>query len=79
MAILINKITVELYQEADNEVGSEHAEIVVNPVLVGLFNEKDGAIDHFYTFKSKDGFSFNDKKEVLELFTKIESIVEQCR
>lgn len=79
MAILINKITVELYQEADNEVGSEHAEIVVNPVLIGLFNEKDGSSDHFYTFKSVDGFSFNDKKEVLELFTKIESIVEQCR
>ena len=79
MGILINKITVELYQQADNEVGSEHAEIVVNPVLIGLFNEKNGPSDHFYTFKSVDGFSFNDKKEVVELFTKIEAITEQCR
>lgn len=75
--MIVNKITIELYQEADNEIGSEHAEIIVNPALIGLW-DKD-KINHFYTFKSEDGFSFEDKKEVDELFTKIEKIVNSAK
>ena len=71
--MVINKLTIEIYQEADNEVGSELAEIIVNPVLIGLFNNDKP--DYFYTFKSEDGFSFNDKDEVLQLFNKISAIV----
>lgn len=75
--MIINKITIELYQEADNEVGSEHAEITVQPVLIGLFN--NDKIDHYYTFKSEHGFSFDDKTEIIELFNKIEKIVNQAK
>ena len=77
MAITINKLTIELYQEADNKIGHEEAEIIVNPVLIGLFdNEKDS---FFYTFKSEHGFSFEDKEEIKELFDRIETIVYTCR
>lgn len=71
--MVINKITLELYQEADNEVGSEHAEIIVNPVLIGLFDK--GEVDYYYTFKSTDGFSFNDIEEVMSTFKKVEEMV----
>lgn len=75
--IKINKITIELYQEADNDVGSEHAEIIVNPALIGLYN--NGKVDHYYTFKSEDGFSFEDKKELVSVFDRIEKIVELAK
>lgn len=77
MSLIINKITIELYQEADNNVGSEHAEIIVNPVLIGLWQK--GEVDHYFTFKSEDGFSFNDKEEVLSIFTKVEKIVNEAK
>ncbi|MFI0436038.1 MAG: hypothetical protein ACH350_10030 [Parachlamydiaceae bacterium] len=77
MSLIINKITIELYQEADNNVGSEHAEIIVNPVLIGLWQK--GKVDHYFTFKSEDGFSFNDKEEVLSIFTKVEKIVNEAK
>ena len=75
--MIINKLTIEIYQEADNEVGSDHAEIIVNPAVIGLFNNDKP--DYYYTFKSEDGFSFNDKNEILELFNKIESIINQTK
>ena len=75
--IKINKITIELYQEADNTVGSEHAEIIVNPVLIGLYN--NGKVDHYYTLKSEGGFSFEDKKELISVFDRIEKIVELAK
>lgn len=78
MSILINKLTVELYHEADNDIGSEHATIEVNPVLIGLFDTNNN-IDHYYTFKSEAGFSFDNKEEISELFTRIEKIVNECK
>lgn len=75
--IIINKLTIELYQEAANNIGSENAEIIVNPALIGLYN-KDKK-DYYYTFKSEEGFSFNDVKEINELFEKIEKIIESCK
>jgi hypothetical protein len=74
MSILINKITIELYQESDSITGSELAEISVNPTLIGLF--RDGKVDHYYSFKSVEGFSFNDIDEVVSVFKKIENIVK---
>ena len=75
--IQINKITLDLYQEADNEVGSEHATIEVKPALISLFD--DDKIDYFYTIKTDHGFSFNDKEEILELFIRIEKLIEQSK
>lgn len=75
--MIINKITIELYQEADNEIGSEHAEIIVQPLLIGLW-EKDKE-DHYYTFKSEGGVSFDGKEDFLSVFTKIKSIVELAK
>jgi len=75
--IIINKLTIELYQDAVDNIGAENAEIIVNPALIGLYN-KDKK-DYYYTFKSEDGFSFNDVKEINELFEKIEKIVETCK
>lgn len=78
MSIIINKLTIELYQKADNDVGSEHAEIIVNPVLIGLFNDKKED-DYYLTFKSESGFSFENKEEIIGMFTKIEKIINECR
>jgi hypothetical protein len=75
--MIINKITIEFYQEAGNEVGSEHAEIIVEPVLIGLWEK--GKQEHYYTFKSEEGFSFDDKKEWDAMFNKVESIVELAK
>lgn len=75
--IIINKLTIELYQDADNAIGGENAEIIVNPALLGLYN-KDKK-DYYYTFKSDEGFSFNNTKEINELFERIEKIVESCK
>ena len=77
MAITINKLTIELYQEADNTIGSEHAEIIVNPASIGLFHEEKDSF--FYIFKSEHGFSFDNKEELKELFDRIETIVYTCR
>ena len=73
----INKITFEYYQEADNEVGSEELEVIVNPALIGLF--KDNKSDYYITLKSEHGFSFNNSDEVIELFQKTEILVNQFR
>lgn len=71
----INKITIEFYQEADNEVGSEDCTITVNPTLIGLYNK--GKATHYYTFQSEHGFSFDDGNEYMEMFRKVESIMEK--
>lgn len=78
MSIIINRITIELYQEADNNVGSEHAEIIVKPALIGLFNEKNEK-DYFLTLKSVHGFSFNNKEELMKLFFNVEKIIDECK
>ena len=74
--MLINKITIEICQEPDNEVGSQQAEIIVSPALIGLFEHHKPS--YYYTIKSPDGFSFNDKQELIELFESIEEIVSKC-
>ncbi len=71
--MIVRKITIEFYQEADNQVGSEHAEITINPVLIDLWN-KDKP-EHYYTFKSEDGFSFDDEIELMKLFNKAKEMV----
>ena len=75
--IKINKITLDLYQEADNNVGSEHALIEVKPALVDLFD--DNKPNYYFTIKSEHGFSFNDKEEIAELFERIETLVYQSK
>jgi len=75
--MIINGITIELYQEADNQVGSEHATVEVKPALIELWNGEKN--EHFFTFKSEHGFSFNDKEEIIKLFDKIEKIVELAK
>lgn len=74
--IKINKITLDIYQEADNEVGSEHAIIEVNPALIDLF--EDNKPDYYFTIKTEHGFSFNNKEEISELFERIETLVYQA-
>lgn len=74
----INKITFEYYQEADNEVGSEELEVIVNPTLIGLFTNKNEC-DYYITLKSEHGFSFDNSDEIIELFKKIEIIVNQLK
>lgn len=76
--MIINKIEIELYQEADNEIGSEIAQVIINPALIGLF-DKAGDPDFYYTIKSEHGFSFNDFEEVKELFDKLEEIVKLAK
>ncbi len=39
MSIQINRVSIEIYQEADNDIGSKHSEIIINPALIGLFEE----------------------------------------
>ena len=79
MSIIINRITIELYQEADNNVGSEHAEIIVKPTLIGLFKELNNEKDYFLTFKSVHGFSFDSKEELIKLFCNVEKIIDECK
>lgn len=69
---MINKITFEYWQEADNDVGSESLEIIVKPALIGLF-KNNGEINYFFTLKSEDGFSFDDSKELIDLMENIET------
>ena len=69
---MINKITFEYWQEADNDVGSEILEITVKSALIGLFKD-NGDIDYFFTLKSEDGFSFDDSKELIDLIENIET------
>jgi hypothetical protein len=76
--IIVNKLTIEICQEADNSIGSEHAEIIVNPSLISLF-DSNGKSTHYYTFKSEGGFSFDDKEEILNLFDKVEKIINQTK
>lgn len=73
--MIINKIEIEFYQEADNEVGSEDLTITANPALIGLYN--NGKSDHYYTLKSEHGWSFDDGNELMEMFRKVESIMEK--
>lgn len=75
--IIIDKIKIDIYQDADNELGSEQAEIIVNPALIGLFDDK-GNNDYYYTFKSEHGFTF-EEGEIEKLFKKIESIVKLAK
>jgi ethanolamine utilization protein EutA (predicted chaperonin) len=74
----VNRMTIELFREADNEVGSEHMEIIVNPALIGLHNEK-GEDDYYLTLKSEDGFSFEDAKEIMDTLENVVKMVEQCK
>lgn len=71
-------MTIELYQESDNNVGSEHAEIIVKPTLIGLFNGNNEK-DYFLTFKSVHGFSFDSKEELIKLFCNVEKIIDECK
>jgi len=75
--MIINKIEIEFYQQADNEVGSEDFIITVNPVLIGLYNK--GKADHYYTLKSEHGWSFDNGDELMEMFRKVESIMEKVK
>ena len=73
--MIINKIQIEFYQEADNEVGSEDLTITVNSTLIGLYNK--GKATHYYTLKSEHGWSFDDGNELIEMFRKVEYIMEK--
>ena len=75
---MINKITFEYWQEADNDVGSESLEIIVNPALIGLFKD-NGEINYFFTLKSEDGFSFDDSKELIDLIKNIETTLNNFK
>lgn len=77
MAIIVNKLTIDLYQEADNYEGSQDAQIIVEPVLIGLFEGDQPT--HYFTFKSESGFNFENRKEINELFENIERIVYSCK
>ena len=75
--IQVTKITLEITQEASNTVGFENAEISVNPALLNLFDGDKP--DYYFTIKTDDGFSFDDKNEIIELFTRIEKIAEASK
>ena len=74
--MIIDKLTIELHQDADNQTGFERAEIIVKPALLGLFNNHKP--DYFFQIKSGEGFSFEDKQEIIDLFDRIEEIVSKC-
>ncbi len=76
--MIIDKITIDVWQEADNEVGSESITIEICPALMGLYKD-NGEIDYYLKLKSKDGFSFEDKTELIELINKVEKIAEQAK
>lgn len=76
--IIIDKIKIEVWQEADNEVGSESMTIELCPALIGMYKD-NGEVDYYIKMTSEYGFSFEDKTELMQLIDKVERIALEAK